>query len=136
MRRYLFDASSIINILLRGRVKPLVNGYTLDLARYETLNTVWKMARRKDGIPPEEAGELVSILMEVLSDIMRIASITGHEDRVYQLAMKENMTAYDAAYLYIAIEKGLTLVTDDKKLLQKAEKHVETMTTKEYLGED
>ncbi len=136
MSGYLFDTSSIINILLRGRVKPLVNGYTLDLARYEALNTVWKMVRRREGLTPGEAGELVSILVELLSNIMRIISITGHEERVYQLALDEGLTVYDAAYLYMAMEKGLTLVTDDEKLLQKAEKHVETMTTKIYLGEE
>ena len=136
MSGYLFDTSSIINILLRGRVKPLVNGYTLDLARYEALNTVWKMVRRREGLTQEEAGELVSILVELLSNIMRTISITGHEERVYQLALDEDLTVYDAAYLYMAMEKGLTLVTDDEKLLQKAEKHVETMTTKTYLGED
>ena len=37
---YLFDASSILNLIKRGLVTPLADGLTLDLALYECLNAI------------------------------------------------------------------------------------------------
>jgi hypothetical protein len=40
--KYLFDASSIFEIIKAGNLKSLVDGYTTDLARFELGNVIWK----------------------------------------------------------------------------------------------
>jgi len=134
MRRHLFDASSIVNIILRGRVKPLVNGYTLDLALYEALNAIWKEAGLKGRIDRGTAIEMAILLSDIFGNrLVETLSIKGHEEEVLRTALEEGLTIYDAAYLATARRHGLTLVTDDNRLREAAGKHVETLTTKEYL---
>jgi predicted nucleic acid-binding protein len=41
-----------------------------------------------------------------------------------RLAENEGLTFYDASYLQAAIDRGLTLVTEDTKLRRAAKKHV------------
>ena len=37
---YLFDASALVNLVKKGRVKPLARGATIEPALYESLNAV------------------------------------------------------------------------------------------------
>ncbi len=48
--------------------------------------------------------------------------------------MKEHLTIYDAAYLYLAIRNKLILVTDDQKLIQIASKYVKVMKSNELIS--
>ena len=43
--------------------------------------------------------------------------------------MKEGLTYYDAAYLQAAMEKGMTLVTDDERLKKVGGKYVRAVTS-------
>jgi len=58
-------------------------------------------------------------------------SIRGLEEEVFNLASKENITIYDASYLYIAMRNNFILITDDKELKDKALKYVKAFTTSE-----
>ncbi|MGC8982850.1 MAG: type II toxin-antitoxin system VapC family toxin [Desulfurococcaceae archaeon] len=60
-------------------------------------------------------------------------SISGSESKVLELALKEGLTVYDAAYLYTAAEKGLVLATGGEKLRAKASRYVKTMSTSDLL---
>lgn len=124
---YLFDASAIVNLAKRGSLKPLSEGITLDLAVYEALNAVWK-ERKLGRIDPETARSLAELLRGVFS-VIPLESIRGFEPEVYELASKEELTVYDAAYLYLALKNRLTLVSDDEKLLEKASRYVKTAKT-------
>ena len=62
--------------------------------------------------------KLVKVLAKSLALIEKY-TISGLEVKVLELALKEGLTIYDAAYLSIALEKGLILVTDDEKLRKK-----------------
>ena len=119
---YLFDSSSLINLVKKGIVKPFVEGVTLDLAIYESISAVWKeyvLLKRIDG---ETALRFVSIISRVF-EAMEVTSISGLESEVFKLASKENLTVYDASYLCVAVRRRLTLVTDDWKLRSIASKY-------------
>jgi predicted nucleic acid-binding protein len=121
-----------VNLIKRGSLRPLSRGITLDLAVYESLNAIWKEYKLLGNLDLETARLLVEVLQRVFS-IMPLESIEGFEEEVFQLATKENLTVYDAAYLFIAIKNNLTLVSDDKRLLNKASGYVKTIRTTDLL---
>lgn len=127
---YLFDASSIVNLVKKGVVRVFAYGATTDLALYEALNAIWKESKLLKRIDEETALEYVDILSMVFKVIKKI-SIEGSEDEVFKLALREGLTVYDASYLYPAIRDKLTLVTDDKRLLDKASRYVNAMRSSE-----
>jgi predicted nucleic acid-binding protein len=129
---YLFDASALVNLAKRGLLKPLGEGFSLDLALYEALNAVWKEHVLQKRIDADAARGLVEILKGALG-VVPLESIKGVEMEVYELASRERITVYDASYLYIAHRDRLTLVSDDNKLLSKASRYVGTARTMDIL---
>jgi predicted nucleic acid-binding protein len=129
---YLLDVSAIVNIAKRGKLKAFSRASTLDLALYESLNAVWKEIHLLKRMRKETGIKFAEVLAEALALIEK-HSISGLERKVLELALKEGLTVYDAAYMCIALEKGLMLVTDDEKLRKKASKYVKTMTSLEML---
>ena len=49
---------------------------------------------------------------------------------ILKIAVKENITFYDATYLYMAMKNSLTLVTDDEKLYITAKKYVKAIKSR------
>jgi predicted nucleic acid-binding protein len=131
---YLFDASAIINLVKREYLKPFIDGATLDLAIYESLNAIWKEYLLLHHLDDETVKRLLSILRGIFS-VVSIASISGYEYEVFELAVKEKLTVYDAAYLYYAAKNKLILVTDDARLREKVKQYLETVSTRELMHE-
>jgi predicted nucleic acid-binding protein len=48
--------------------------------------------------------------------------------KILEIAQDEKLSFYDSSYLFFAKQRGLPLVTEDKKLEMKAKKHVEVRT--------
>ena len=69
-------------------------------------------AERRGRITTELAEEFLSDLRE-LSVTVEPPDIVLTFDNIRQLARKHKLTAYDAAYLELAIRKGIPLVTLD-----------------------
>ncbi len=132
---YLFDASSIVNLVKRGILRVLGQGSTIDLARYEALNAVWKEYLLLKQIDRETMLEFADILSKIF-DIIRIENIQGNEREVIELAAREKLTIYDASYLLLAIKKNLILVTDDEELKRKASKYVKVRKTQEIINQE
>ena len=86
----------------------------LDLTFYEVGNTLWK-EHRKGRIKRLEP--VVSLFDEVLR-MFTVFSPSHELGEILNLAIKENLTFYDASYLYVAREHGLKLVTEDEDLLR------------------
>lgn len=137
--KYLFDASSIVNLVKRGLLRPLADGATLNLAAYEAVNAVWKECWLLKRVSERVAAEWVALLAEVLgaipvyalSDLGELGEVlTG----IFNLAVSEGVTVYDSSYVYAAKAKGLALVTDDARLRGAARKHVETLTSAQLLA--
>ena len=119
MTTYLFDASSIINIVKNLREKSLdvlKNNYTIRLVYYEIGNAILKDVRI---FKPYTLNEGLSVLNTIynLLGYMRIIDITDYHDEILSVAEKLSITFYDASYLVSAFKKCLTFVTDDTKIL-------------------
>jgi predicted nucleic acid-binding protein len=134
---YLFDASAIIESIIRGvfarRALP-TNIYTLDLATYECHNAIWKLIKR-ELITLEGGFSLAKSLSRLFKSVQIIKADIDSMLEVLKLAIEKGLTIYDASYLYIAKERGLTLVTEDERLIKKAiELGVKSMTVSDFLA--
>ncbi len=130
--RYVFDASSIVNLIKRGRTKIFAEGITLDLALYESINAIWKECVLLKRIDIDTAQKFVEIINKVFK-VIKLVSITGLEEEVFTLALKESITVYDASYMYVAMRDNLILVTDDQKLRSKASRYVKAIPSSEVI---
>ena len=76
--------------------------------------------------------EYIETLM-VVFDVLDLLSIKGFEPEIFKLSSKEQLTIYDASYLYITIKNKMILVTDDQKLRDKASKYVKVLDSKHLI---
>ncbi|OWJ54852.1 type II toxin-antitoxin system VapC family toxin [Pyrodictium delaneyi] len=127
---YLFDASALVNLIRKGRVRPLARGATIELALYESLNAVWKEYKLLGRIDEETALELVDVISSVFN-VIEVLSVKGLEKGIFELAARDGLTVYDASYLYVAMKNGYILVTDDRELRNRASRYVETVSSSE-----
>ena len=81
----------------------------------------------------DATSKLVNVLREVFDKFIRLASVRGREANVFELAVNERITVYDAAYVYYAAKNGLALVTNDRRLRERARQYVKAMTVDELL---
>ncbi len=134
---YLFDSSAIINILKRGRADLFIDGYTIDLAYYESLNALWKEYKLLHRIDESKLSVMVELVTQVI-DVLPKINVKDLSDakHIVDLAVRESMTIYDASYLYVALKYKLTLITDDKKLRRIAGKlMIKSMSSTEFIRE-
>jgi predicted nucleic acid-binding protein len=116
--RYLFDSSAIFRAIKENKVDLLTGNYTLELARYELGNIVWKGYFLKEKISKEET-KLVSKVIKRTLTIMEVAQIAGNEEEILETAIQFKITFYDASYAYFAKAKQLQLITEDSRLIKK-----------------
>jgi len=69
---YLFDASSIVNLVKRGLARIFIRGVTLDLAFYEALNTIWKEHVLLERIDGGTALEYAAVIARVFQALERL----------------------------------------------------------------
>jgi len=116
-KKYLLDASAIYPLLIKLREKVIAHAdkfLILDLTIYEVGNAIWKEYRRgkiKDI-------KSVSELFKQMFNNIHTLSIKNEIEKVLDLAIKENLTFYDASYLQAARTHGVRLVTEDQDLLK------------------
>jgi len=108
----LVDASSIYEAARMGRTHLLEGLCTVEIARYEIGNTLWKHTSQFGDFTLEEATEMMQLFTEVFA-VMRLIQLAGHEEGVLALGCEFKMPYYDASYIYFAAERGLSLVTED-----------------------
>ncbi len=83
------------------------------LLKYELANTAWKKARRQ----PSDAGKILRALTVVLGDGWGLVWQDVDPADVVLVARAAELTAYDAAYLWLAGMLGADLVTLDEKVI-------------------
>lgn len=135
---YIFDASAIVEAIKRfGEKAPRIlwKNITLDLTYYELGNTIWREHALKKSISFEGALEKAQEAFRLLG-VMRVERITTLEEfeETMRIASKLGLTFYDAAYAQKAKAGGLTLVTEDRKLLEKAGRVGVRATNTEHLA--
>ncbi|MGQ9744082.1 MAG: type II toxin-antitoxin system VapC family toxin [Candidatus Bathycorpusculaceae bacterium] len=121
--KYLFDSSAIFKAIKENKIEALIGNYTLELARYELGNILWKNFAFQAKATEQEIKILAKIVKQTLNT-MEIAQINCNEQEMLQTAVKLGITFYDAAYVYYANIKDLTLITEDSQLVRKITPHI------------
>jgi predicted nucleic acid-binding protein len=116
--KYLFDSSAIFRAIKENKIEFLVGNYTLELARYELGNIVWKDSALQAKVSDQEAKMMAKAIKHTLS-IMDIIGIADNEEEILETAIKLKITFYDASYAYFAKAKELKLITEDVRLIKK-----------------
>jgi predicted nucleic acid-binding protein len=131
MVEYLLDASALYPLVLKLRDKLLdylALMAVLDLTVYEVGNVIWKESRGGRVRAPKA-------LATAFAEVLRGVKVVRVEDRamadVLELALAEEITFYDAAYLYAARKLGLKLVTEDSDL----KRYPEAVSVEELVAE-
>jgi len=117
----MLDSSSLFESVMEGNVEDKSGAYTLDLARYELGNIVWKKANLLKDISYQDSKKLMNVIINLLK-AMKMVNLSGHENEVLNLANDESLSFYDAAYIEAAMRMGLVLVTEDRRILRVCER--------------
>jgi predicted nucleic acid-binding protein len=133
MKQYLLDASAFMTLIKKATIQTTVaclqDSVVLDLTFYEVGNAIWKESTLTKFLTPDEAKTLEKAAQTVLGKTDSIVAEAGAFQKILEIAKSEKITFYDSSYIYFAKEKALKLVTEDKKLNMKAQKHVNVQTT-------
>ena len=133
--RCLFDASSFIKALKLSKPEVLVDNSIQWLTIYEVVNTLWREAYLLKFTSIDKVLQLVDIVVDMIR-YMRILNISNLEKEVLRISIELGLTAYDASYIVLAQKYGLTLVTEDKKLMSKAQKYINVTSLDTLLSHD
>jgi predicted nucleic acid-binding protein len=128
--KYLFDSSAIIRAIKENKIDLLTGNDTLEIARYELGNIVWKDYLLQSKISKEEARALMIAIKHALN-AMEVHEIISKEEEILETCGQFKITFYDASYAYFAKSKALTLVTEDLHLTKKITPEVKTLTLDE-----
>ena len=109
----------------------MINGNFIQwLTVYEVLNGLWKEVKLVKSISLEEAMAIVKVLEKVVRH-MNILSPRGLEEEIVGIALRYDVTVYDASYIALARANNLVLVTEDRKLKERARKPVPVKSLEE-----
>ena len=129
----IFDSSAIYDMTCRGMEGPIGEGATISLASYETGNIIWKEHHIHKRLAGSEAAELIDVVNSII-DRMQKVSLRGMQSKILEAATKLNISYYDASYVIAASHSGGILITEDKKLAQKASAVVNVKSCNELLS--
>lgn len=139
MKRYLIDASSLMLLMktanIQTQLEYLRTSSLLDLTFYEVGNAIWKDACLSKFLTKKESEVLRNRVQTVLSKTHKIANEASDFQKILDISESEKLSFYDSSYLFVAKEKGFVLVTEDKALRVKAEKHVEVQNVSTLLSQ-
>mgnify|MGYP000176753434 FL=1 len=130
--KLLFDASSLVYALKLKHVNILYGNYIHYLIIYEVLNAIWKETYLLKSLSLKEAEKLIDIVAEAL-DYLNVLLIHPYQSEIFKKATKSGLTIYDASYIVLAEKNNLTLITEDKKLREKASETVKTISLKDLI---
>jgi predicted nucleic acid-binding protein len=125
---FVLDSSVVMSWLLEDesdpyadRVEDLLYGQRATvppLWLYEVVNVLLQASRR-GRISEDYAQWALSFLVTLPIDIDG-GDLWDYSLNINQLARRHDLTAYDAAYLELALRHGIPLATMDKRLMQAA----------------
>ena len=120
------DASVLVKVLLKEpgweEVSIDQNTATLDYALVEGMNAIWKAVKR--GRATKEAGRNLVTVLKLLGEGMLIFEAETFFERGLEIALKEDVTIYDALYIALAEALSAELHTADEKQYHAARNYV------------
>lgn len=119
------DSSAIFKALRSGAVEAIAGNYTLELARCELGNILWKEYSLHKRINIKELKQLILLIKRVLR-VMEFIGLECREEKILSVAEELKVTFYDASYIFCAQEKGVPLITEDENLIVKARNYIKT----------
>jgi len=125
--KYLFDSSAIFRAIRENRIELLTGNCTLELARYELGNIIWKDYALQAQISDQEVKMIIKTIKNALN-LMDVYGIAGIEEDILETALQLKITFYDASYVYFAKAKELRLLTEDSRLIKKITPVVNVLT--------
>lgn len=123
---YILDSSAIFSAVKSGRVEAIAGNYTLELARYELGNILWKEHNLYKRISLEETRQLI-VLFKRIFNLVNLVELSCCEEKILNVAETLKITFYDASYVFFAKEKGIPLITEDGDLVSKVGPYIETL---------
>ena len=123
---HILDSSSIFKAIKDNSVETLLGNHTLELARYELGNAIWKESTLHKNITNDESKRLIRLMKQVLG-LMEILKTDCQEEQILDMAAKLKLTFYDASYVFHAEERNMTLVTEDETLRKKASSRIKPL---------
>lgn len=109
-------------------IERLEENYTLDLARYELGNTLWKQRVLLKRLDDGDLKRMARLMSDVFA-LMRVLTVEGREEAVMKVAIELGVSFYDAAFVYQAKAVGASLVTEDERLAGKSRHFVTVVKT-------
>ena len=128
--KYLFDSSAIFRAIKENKIEFLNGNFTLELARYELGNIIWKDYVLQAKLSKQEAKMIAKTIKHTLT-IMEVLQIGGKEEEILDTAAEHKITFYDASYAYFAKEKEIQLITEDLWLIKKINPTITALTLKD-----
>ena len=129
-----FDSSSLTNLIVTrgGKALDVLKGHcVLDLTIYEIGNALWRMQRTKAKLSPADARSLMKVTTYLVSWMNSIPLSELDSLEVLDIATKEGITFYDAAYVACAVKRRSVLVTDDGSLAKVASRRVKVSSSRD-----
>lgn len=121
-----YDASAILNLMEEGILPDFSESGTISLAIFEIGNAVWKHVHVTKKLSQLQGGKIILSASKMIEQL-RVINIEVVD--TLKLAVKEGLTYYDASYLEAAHSSKSELITDEKKLREKAKKYVKASST-------
>jgi predicted nucleic acid-binding protein len=113
------DERTVVTERLRERVRT--DTVAVPVLWHLEVANVLALAERRRRITPAESTELIALL-ETLDIEVDAETPSRAFGRVLDLAREERLTAYDAAYLELAMRLGVSLASKDGNLCDAAER--------------
>jgi len=121
--KYVIDASALINIVLKfykkdlNFINELMEESTFpDIIFYEIGSYLRKYKKMKE-VSDNEIKEMIELFNYIIEKAKIVEVRLNYE--ILDLSIKENLSYYDAVYLYLAKKYNLILISDDKDLIEK-----------------
>jgi len=130
----IIDASSLLAMMKNVEEETLLSKLndlaTLDLAFYEIGNALWKQVSIRRVASGEEVKLVASAVSKVflMKSFIKISWMDLDYSAIFDLALGNNITFYDASYLAASMVFKKPLVTEDEKLKRVAAKHVRVIS--------
>ncbi len=114
------DSSALISFFLKEpgweRLKdylPFVT--TIELAKKEIYNAVWKAVVLRGRIGEEEGYEVLKLVNDYFECCVVLKDQNKYLDAAFEIAKKSKLTIYDSLFIALALEEGELISLDNKQ---------------------